>query len=197
MAGSWAGLRARRGALGEAVDTQRLRSSARSLRARISRRRLVGGTLATIFAGRSTAPDSKAEPGFTGSGSVPRPGVPAEAAAATRPNIILIVMDDMRADDLAFMPAVQELLVAQGTNFTNFFTTAPGCAPSRASILRGQYPHNHGVLRSDGILGGFERFYALGHEQSTLPVWLQDAGYRTALIGKYLNGYPYDGAPQG
>jgi N-acetylglucosamine-6-sulfatase len=115
----------------------------------------------------------------------------------TRPNIILLVLDDMRADDLAMMPAVQELLVAQGTNFTNFFATAPGCSPARASIFRGQYPHNHSVLRSDGKLGGFERFYTRGHEQSTVATWLQDAGYRTALIGKYLNGYQSDEFPAG
>src|SRR5215213_2856297 len=111
-------------------------------------------------------------------------------AADTRPNIILLVLDDMRADDLAMMPAVQELLVAQGTSFTNFFATAPGCSPARASIFRGQYPHNHSVLRSDGKLGGFERFFTLGHEQSTVATWIQDAGYRTAIIGKYWNGSP-------
>src|SRR5215204_849985 len=118
-------------------------------------------------------------------------------AADTRPNIILLVLDDMRADDLAMMPAVQEFLVAQGTSFTNFFATAPGCAPARASILRGQYPHNHGVRRSDGDLGGFDRFYTLGREQSTVATWLQDAGYRTTLIGKYLNGYQSDEFPVG
>src|SRR5215204_7540013 len=118
-------------------------------------------------------------------------------AADTRPNIILLVLDDMRADDLAMMPAVQEFLVAQGTSFTNFFATAPGCAPARASILRGQYPHNHGLRRNDGDLGGFDRFYTLGREQSTVATWLQDAGYRTALIGKYFNGYPNDGIPAG
>jgi N-acetylglucosamine-6-sulfatase len=112
--------------------------------------------------------------------------------ADARPNIILLVLDDMRVDELAMMPAVQELLVAQGTSFSNFFATAPGCSPARASILRGQYPHNHGLRRNDGDLGGFQRFYALGHEQSTVATWLQDAGYRTALIGKYLNGYPDD-----
>jgi N-acetylglucosamine-6-sulfatase len=128
---------------------------------------------------------------------------PARAAARsvqdsdTRPNIILLVLDDMRADDLAMMPAVQELLVAQGTNFTNFFATAPTCAPSRASIFRGQYPHNHGVLRSAGEKGGYAPFYTRGHEQSTVATWLQDAGYHTALIGKYLNGYPADVTPAG
>ncbi len=123
--------------------------------------------------------------------------LPVRVQPDTRPNILLIVLDDMRADDLAMMPAVQELLVAQGTSFTNFFATAPSCAPARASILRGQYPHNHGVLRGKGEVGGFARFYALGHEQSTVATWLQAGGYRTALIGKYLNGYRADAFPAG
>jgi arylsulfatase A-like enzyme len=93
------------------------------------------------------------------------------------------------------MPAVHSLLVAQGTTFANYLASTPGCCPSRASILRGQYAHNHGVLRSSGDLGGFDRFHDLGREQSTIATWLHDAGYRTALIGKYLNEYPKGVAP--
>ncbi|MBA3451022.1 MAG: sulfatase [Chloroflexia bacterium] len=110
----------------------------------------------------------------------------------SRPNIILILLDDLRYDDVSVMPAVQSLLVDQGASFSNYMTTTPGCAPARASILRGQYQHNHGVMRSQGPVGGFERFHALGHERSTVATWLQDAGYTTALIGKYLNHYPTD-----
>ncbi|MBW3631871.1 MAG: sulfatase [Chloroflexi bacterium] len=113
-----------------------------------------------------------------------------QAHAATRPNIVLIVTDDMRVDDLEVMPRARELLAARGTTFANSFVTTPGCCPSRASILRGQYTHNHGVLRSSGEFGGFDRFHALGEEDSTLATWLHAAGYRTALIGKYLNEYP-------
>ena len=132
----------------------------------------------------------------------PAPVTARSAATASqrdsRPNIILIVLDDMRADDLAAMPAVQSLLVDRGISFANFMTTAPGCAPARASILRGQYPHNHGVLRSQGEQGGFARFHELGNERSTIATWLQDAGYTTALIGKYLNHYPFEeGNPNG
>ena len=96
-----------------------------------------------------------------GSAAPARAAARAVQAADSRPNIILLVLDDMRADDLAMMPAVQELLVAQGTSFSNFFATAPTCAPSRASIFRGQYPHNHGVLRSSGEKGGYAPFYTL------------------------------------
>ena len=99
----------------------------------------------------------------------------------------------MRADDLAVMPAAQALLVEQGTTFTNCITPDPLCAPARASLLRGQYPHNHGVWHGQS----FDRFYALGHEEATIATWLQVAGYHTALIGKYLNAYPEGGFPVG
>src|SRR5690348_16403639 len=72
----------------------------------------------------------------------------AAAQRPVQPNIILIITDDMRVDDLAAMPRTQELLVARGLTFSNTFVTTPGCCPSRASILHGQYTHNHGVLRS-------------------------------------------------
>ena len=115
---------------------------------------------------------------------------PAWAQGVSRPNVILIMADDLRADELWAMPAVTSLLAAEGTTFQQCLTPTPGCAPARASLLRGQYPHNHGVYRGNGRLGGFKRFYDQGNEASTLATWLQDAGYHTALIGKYLNDYP-------
>ncbi|MCC7023023.1 MAG: sulfatase-like hydrolase/transferase, partial [Thermomicrobiales bacterium] len=101
-----------------------------------------------------------------------------------------IVADDLRADDLAAMPAVRRRLIGEGTRCEQCIAPAPGCAPARASILRGQYPHNHGVLRGSGRFGGFGVFRERGNEAATIATWLQDAGYRTALIGKYLNEYP-------
>jgi N-acetylglucosamine-6-sulfatase len=93
------------------------------------------------------------------------------------------------------MPNVQTLLAAEGLTFTNAFVTTSLCCPSRASILRGQYAHSHGVLNNVGESGGFPAFYRLGDEDSTVATWLHDAGYRTALFGKYLNRYP-KGAPE-
>ena len=123
--------------------------------------------------------------------------IPAEAIvsrqAAQRPNIVLIVTDDQDARSLQQMPKTRELLERQGASFTNFVVSTPGCCPSRASILRGQYTRNHGVRFSEGPDGGHETFRALGHERSTLATWLQDRGYRTAMVGKYLNGYGEDG----
>ena len=82
-----------------------------------------------------------------------------------------------------------------GTTFSNFVVSTPLCCPSRASILRGQYAHNHGVLYNGGDNGGFSTFYRLGREDSTVANWLQTVGYRTALLGKYLNGYPEGADP--
>ena len=110
--------------------------------------------------------------------------------ASTPPNIIVIVTDDLDARSVACMPNVQTLLAAEGVTFANAFVTTPLCCPSRASILRGQYAHSHGVLSNVGDNGGFPAFYRLGDEDSTVATWLQDAGYRTALVGKYLNRYP-------
>jgi arylsulfatase A-like enzyme len=69
------------------------------------------------------------------------------------------------------------------------------CCPSRASILRGQYVHNHGVRSNLPPNGGFEHWQELGDDTSSVATWLHDAGYKTALFGKYLNGYPDTVAP--
>jgi len=105
------------------------------------------------------------------------------------PNIVLILTDDMRQDDLEFMPKTQSLIADKGMEFTSAFVTTAQCCPSRASILRGQYAHNHEVLNNRPPLGGFEKFRELGHEESTVATWLADIGYRTSFFGKYFNGY--------
>lgn len=124
--------------------------------------------------------------------TVPGDPLPALPNSEVPPNIVLILTDDLDARAVACMPHVQELLAAQGVSFRNAFVTTPLCCPSRSSILRGQYAHNHGVLNNSGVDGGFPTFYRRGNEDSTLATWLQDAGYRTALVGKYLNRYPQE-----
>jgi N-acetylglucosamine-6-sulfatase len=114
--------------------------------------------------------------------------VPAVAAQAP-PNFVTIIVDDLDAASVAKMPAVNELLTAEGATFTHFFAPTPLCCPSRVSMLRGQYAHNHGVLRNTGEDAGFAAFLASGEESETLATVLQDGGYKTGLIGKYLNGY--------
>jgi len=103
------------------------------------------------------------------------------------PNIIFILTDDMALHDLEFMPKLKKFLIEEGTTFSNYFVTNSQCCPSRSSILRGQYVHNHGVESNNA---GFKKFYQLGNEASTVATWLKAAGYMTGYMGKYLNGYP-------
>ena len=114
----------------------------------------------------------------------------ARAFPGERPNIVFILTDDLDLEAVTYMPNLRNLMVNQGTTFENFFVTHASCSPSRASILRGQYYHNHQVFTNTAPLGGFTRFRALGHENSTIATWLQAAGYRTVMLGKYLNLYP-------
>jgi arylsulfatase A-like enzyme len=111
------------------------------------------------------------------------------AGAAPRPNIVLILSDDEDLASHAYMPKTKALIEDQGTAFLNYFATYSFCCPSRATILRGQYPHNHRIQGNEWPTGGFEKFRAMGHEDSTVATWLQAAGYRTAILGKYMNGY--------
>jgi arylsulfatase A-like enzyme len=112
-----------------------------------------------------------------------------------RPNIVFVLSDDEDLGIHAYMPQVKALIEDQGVVFENFFATYPLCCPSRASILRGQYPHNTLVLGNLPPEGGFLTFRHLGLEASTIATWLQGAGYRTGLYGKYLNGYVETDAP--
>ena len=102
-----------------------------------------------------------------------------------RPNILVVMTDDEAATDVRTMPNVKRLLVKQGTTFSDTVDSFPLCCPSRATFITGQYAHNHGVI------GNFYPFgwYGMKHRGNTLPRWLQKSGYRTALIGKWLNGY--------
>lgn len=111
------------------------------------------------------------------------------------PNIVFIVTDDQTVDMMEYMNLTRELLVAQGASFTNFFVTTPLCCPARSTILTGQYAHNHGVQHNSNSLenGGFAAFFEKGREKSTIASALNEAGYQTALFGKYLNGYPLSG----
>jgi N-acetylglucosamine-6-sulfatase len=109
--------------------------------------------------------------------------------ATAKPNFVVILTDDQEdTGSMAYMPKVHALLAEKGITFTNSFVTFPICAPSRVSLLTGQYAHNHGV-KSDSPTreGGWQRFKE--KEVNQLPVWLETAGYRTAFMGKYLNGY--------
>ena len=125
--------------------------------------------------------------------AVPSAAVPARTDRSNPPNIVLILSDDQRADTLAAMPNVRELLAARGTTFENAFVSNSLCCPSRTTILTGSYSHLTGVYGNRAPYGGFRSF----RDSSTLATWLDDAGYETALVGKYLNDYETSYVPPG
>jgi N-acetylglucosamine-6-sulfatase len=110
-------------------------------------------------------------------------------AALAAPNFVVIMTDDQ--DDtgsMAYMPKTLSLIAKQGITFKNSFVDLPLCGPSRASFFTGQAAHTHGIRANSPLdAGGWEAFKS--KEQNSIPVWLQGAGYKTALIGKYMNRY--------
>jgi N-acetylglucosamine-6-sulfatase len=102
-------------------------------------------------------------------------------ARQKRPNVVVIDTDDMNVTDLFVMRNTLSLLAAHGTSFSNSYVSYPLCCPSRATFLTGQYTHNNGV--------NTDKAYGQLDSTNTLATWLSQAKYRTAMVGKYLNGY--------
>jgi N-acetylglucosamine-6-sulfatase len=115
-------------------------------------------------------------------------GAPVAAAQTNpaKPNFVFILADDMRYDDLKYMPKTRALLRSRGMRFKKAFVSFPVCCPSRATIMRGQYAHNTGHFRP---AIGWQDYKDAGNERDNVATRLRDAGYRTGLFGKYLNGY--------
>jgi N-acetylglucosamine-6-sulfatase len=115
-------------------------------------------------------------------------------AAAERPNILFIMTDDKPIKDtMGAMPEVRGLLRDMGMTLPNSYVSEALCCPSRVSVLRGQYPHNTGVVTS----GGLQTFRVRGEEDNTIAHWLGRQGYSRALVGKYMNGYDASYTPPG
>jgi N-acetylglucosamine-6-sulfatase len=114
-----------------------------------------------------------------------------------KPNIVFILTDDMRKDDLKYMPKTRSLLRDEGMSFQKAYVSNALCCPSRATIMRGQYAHNTGVWVNEPPHGGWVGYNSNTNEQDNVATRLHDAGYRTALIGKYLNGYSGSDVPVG
>lgn len=115
-----------------------------------------------------------------------------------KPNFVFILTDDMRKDDLKYMPKTRSLVGDQGMQFENAFVSTPLCCPSRATIMRGQYAHNTGVwANKDGPDGAQQGYINHGNEQDNMATRFHDAGYRTGLFGKYFNDYDGTAVPPG
>jgi N-acetylglucosamine-6-sulfatase len=121
----------------------------------------------------------------------PNPHRPSPSEAAGKPNVVVIMTDDQTAAQMRALPRTRRLIGLTGVDFKDFYVTDPLCCPSRATFLTGQYAHNTGVISDEGA----NALPAL-RESDTLGPWLQDAGYRTAFVGKYLNGYGLDDPEQ-
>ena len=114
-----------------------------------------------------------------------------------RPNIVFVLTDDQHKNTLTAMPNVRDRLQAMGTTFDNAYVTQSLCCPSRASILRGQYPHNTGIEANGPPEGGAEKFRNSGKESATIATRLRSSGYDTGIVGKYMNGYDASWTPPG
>ena len=118
------------------------------------------------------------------------PREPVTYASSSIRNVVLVLADDLDWrlwDEVPRLKALQE----RGTTLTNYVVSDSLCCPSRTTIFRGQYVHNHQVLSNEATSsGGWPTFRDKGYPSDCLPTWLTRAGVRTGLIGKYLNEYP-------
>jgi arylsulfatase A-like enzyme len=106
------------------------------------------------------------------------------SSPASAANVVLLLMDDAAASDIAGMPTVQQL-AREGASFDHAYTDSPMCAPSRAIIQTGLYSQNNGVTQN-----GYQQFVANGDLTRTFAYTLHNAGDDTRFIGKYINGAP-------
>ncbi len=121
------------------------------------------------------------------------PTAQSAAAKQHRPDMVLILMDDFSLELLETMPEAQRL-AREGASFENAFVIDSLCCPSRASIFTGQAPHQTGVLTNtpndpDNPIGGYEAFAQYGNAERSFNVALEDSGYTTGFVGKFLNRY--------
>jgi arylsulfatase A-like enzyme len=132
--------------------------------------------------GRKDQPPSR----FPTADGVTLPAAP--PASRPRPNVVFVLTDDLSSDLLPYLPAVQALQ-RDGMTFDNYFVSDSLCCPSRASIFTGELPHDTGVFTNTPPDGGQYAYSRHDNERKSFAVSLHDQGYRTALMGKYLNGY--------
>jgi N-acetylglucosamine-6-sulfatase len=138
--------------------------------------------------GRTPPAAPVAQPVPANSPAVQNAPLPGAAAGGKRPNIVFILTDDLALNLVQYMPHVLKMQ-KEGVTFANYFVTDSLCCPSRSSIFTGRFPHDTGIFTNTGSDGGFQAFHNRHEEQATFATALASAGYRTAMMGKYLNGY--------
>ena len=158
----------------------------RAASGRVRRRVAVGLSVLVAAVGASGSAVASAPPGRA---PVPRAAVP------DRPNFVVVMMDDADTSLFRHMPEARRMQ-REGVKLT-MTVSSPLCCPSRATYDTGKYLHNHRVLTNELPTGGWETYSGNGSEGDTLATTLDDAGYYTAIYGKYYNGYTGQAAPPG
>jgi N-acetylglucosamine-6-sulfatase len=118
-------------------------------------------------------------------------------AASEKPNIIFVLTDDLDSHSMQYLDGLRRTMANRGTTFSRAYVSDSLCCPSRATALRGQYPHNHGIKSNVAPLGGEGKFHGSNKDRSTVATWLDGEGYQTKFIGKYMNGYNERYTPPG
>lgn len=132
----------------------------------------------------AVGPDAPEQPAERGGPR--RPGEP-----GGRPNVIVVMTDDQTVASVERAMPRTARLARTATAFSAAMVANPVCCPSRAGFLTGQYPRNNGVTRN------FPGYPRLREKRNVLPSWLRRAGYATAHVGKFVNGYTYYGGSPG
>ena len=101
-------------------------------------------------------------------------GASSAQVAPERPNFVVVMTDDLDERSMADLDGIRDVMGSSGATFENAYVSFSLCCPSRATFLRGQYPHNHGVTDNALPDGGAGKFREL--DQSTIATWLDDAG---------------------
>jgi arylsulfatase A-like enzyme len=150
---------------------------------------ICGGALAACSSSSKPASDAATTTSTTlPASTTSTTSAPQPKLAVTRPNIVFVLTDDLSWNLVQYMPHVIQM-EKQGATFSHYFVTDSLCCPSRTSIFTGEYPHDSGVFTNTGADGGFSAFLFHGDSARTYAVQLHQAGYNTAMMGKYLNGY--------
>lgn len=114
--------------------------------------------------------------------------VAAAPTADERPDVVIVLLDDMREEDWLGLPRTRRLIAQKGSWFPNFFSVTPLCCPARVELLTGMYAHNSGIKDNHGPNGGYGAFNRNGLADKTIGKVLGPT-YRVGLFGKFLNGY--------
>ena len=130
---------------------------------------------------------TQAHPGTAAPSQQPSTAAPSRPPDS-RPNFVFVLTDDLSWNLVRHMPQVRALEKA-GSTMSKYYVVDSLCCPSRAAIFTGEYPHDDGVFTNAGSDGGYKAYNKHGNQPKSFAVALRKSGYRTAMMGKYLNGY--------